>query len=187
MICLQGISLWGIRQKLALGTCLLHRPEIVFLDEPTSGVDPLARRRFWEIIHQISSLGVSVMVSTHYMDEAEQCDRVSLMHRGFLIAVGTPAEMKKHVAEQSGHLMELTCTNPMKGFQILRQGFPNVNIYGKKLLFYTKNIDEDTKKAEALFKSGGIQMNRCREKRIIFEDVIMYYIENSGMSKGGES
>ena len=106
----------GIRQKLALGTCLLHRPDIVFLDEPTSGVDPLARRRFWEIIHQIRALGVSVMVSTHYMDEAEQCDRVSLMHRGHLIAVGTPAEMKKYVAKQSGHLMELTCTDPMRGF-----------------------------------------------------------------------
>ena len=171
----------GIRQKLALGTCLLHRPEIVFLDEPTSGVDPLARRRFWEIIHQISSLGVSVMVSTHYMDEAEQCDRVSLMHRGYLIAVGTPAEMKKYVAEKSGHLMELTCTNPMKGFQCLRQEFPNVNIYGKKLLFYTKNIEEDTRKAEYILNQSGIQMTKCREKRIIFEDVFMYYIENSGI------
>lgn len=171
----------GIRQKLALGTCLLHRPDIVFLDEPTSGVDPLARRRFWEIIHQISSIGVSVMVSTHYMDEAEQCDRVSLMHRGFLIAVGTPAEMKKHVAEQSGYLMELSCTNPMKGFQKLKQDFPNVNIYGKKLLFYTKNMEEGTGKAEAILNQAGIKMINCREKRIIFEDVFMYYIENSGI------
>ncbi len=85
----------GWRQRLALGCAILHEPPIVFLDEPTSGVDPLSRRKFWELIYSLAAGGVTVFVTTHYMDEAEYCDRLALIYRGELIAVGTPQELKQ--------------------------------------------------------------------------------------------
>ncbi len=86
----------GWKQRLALGAAILHRPAILFLDEPTSGVDPSSRRRFWELIHTLAQDGVSVLVSTHYMDEAEYCHRVALINRGRLVALGTPLELRQH-------------------------------------------------------------------------------------------
>lgn len=88
----------GWRQRLALGCALLHRPPIIFLDEPTAGVDPLNRRRFWQLIHTLAADGVTVFVTTHYMDEAEYCDRLALIYRGELVAVGTPQELKQRRA-----------------------------------------------------------------------------------------
>jgi len=88
----------GWRQRLALGCALLHRPPIIFLDEPTAGVDPLNRRRFWQLIHNLAAEGVTVFVTTHYMDEAEYCDRLALIYRGELVAVGSPLELKQRRA-----------------------------------------------------------------------------------------
>ena len=88
----------GWRQRLALGCALLHRPPIIFLDEPTAGVDPLNRRRFWQLIHTLAADGVTVFVTTHYMDEAEYCDRLALIYRGELVAVGSPQELKERRA-----------------------------------------------------------------------------------------
>lgn len=85
----------GWRQRLALGCALLHKPPIIFLDEPTAGVDPLNRRRFWQLIHHLAADGVTVFVTTHYMDEAEYCDRLALIYRGELVAIGTPQELKQ--------------------------------------------------------------------------------------------
>jgi ABC-2 type transport system ATP-binding protein len=85
----------GWRQKLAFSVALLHRPSIVFLDEPTSGVDPITRRQFWELIYETAARGTSVLVTTHYMDEAEYCDRLSIMVSGRIAAIGTPAELKR--------------------------------------------------------------------------------------------
>jgi ABC-2 type transport system ATP-binding protein len=85
----------GWRQKLALSVALLHEPRIVFLDEPTSGVDPITRRQFWELIYEAAAAGTTVFVTTHYMDEAEYCDRVSIMVAGRIGALGTPAELKR--------------------------------------------------------------------------------------------
>ncbi|QOX80087.1 ABC transporter ATP-binding protein [Trichlorobacter lovleyi] len=88
----------GWRQRLALGCALLHKPPIIFLDEPTAGVDPLNRRRFWQLIHHLAADGVTIFVTTHYMDEAEYCDRLALIYRGELVAVGTPLELKQQQA-----------------------------------------------------------------------------------------
>jgi ABC-2 type transport system ATP-binding protein len=98
----------GLRQRLALGCALLHRPQVLFLDEPTSGVDPLGRRRFWDILLQLARRdGVAILITTHYMSEAEHCDRVGLMHGGRLVELASPAEMKRAVGAQVGHEVSL--------------------------------------------------------------------------------
>ena len=88
----------GWKQKLAFATAILHRPKIVFLDEPTSGVDPIVRREFWKLIYDTASTGVTILVTTHYMDEAEYCNRISIMAEGELKLIGTPDELKKKMA-----------------------------------------------------------------------------------------
>ena len=85
----------GVKQKLAFAVAVFHKPKIVFLDEPTGGVDPLTRRQFWEMIYETASGGITVFVTTHYMDEAEYCDRVSIMNEGRIEALDTPAELKR--------------------------------------------------------------------------------------------
>jgi ABC-2 type transport system ATP-binding protein len=97
----------GFKQRLALGCAILHEPPIVFLDEPTSGVDPLARRSFWDLIYQMAAAGATVFVSTHYMDEAEYCHRVALMHRGRVIALGTPAELKSSLGRPAASMEDV--------------------------------------------------------------------------------
>ena len=97
----------GWKQRLALGCAILHEPPIVFLDEPTSGVDPISRRQFWDLIYEMSSHGVTVFVTTHYMDEAEYCHRLGLIYRGELIALGTPHELKSEMPRADGTLPTL--------------------------------------------------------------------------------
>src|SRR5450755_2805444 len=91
----------GWKQRLALGCAILHEPPVLFLDEPTSGVDPIARRTFWDLIYQLSAAGNTIFVSTHYMDEAEYCHRLALMDRGKVIALGTPEELKNGMTQHS--------------------------------------------------------------------------------------
>ena len=91
----------GIKQRLALGCAILHEPPIVFLDEPTSGVDPIARRSFWDLIYQLSEAGQTVFVTTHYMDEAEYCHRLALMYKGKMIALGSPSDLKRAMVKDS--------------------------------------------------------------------------------------
>ncbi len=112
----------GFKQRLALGCAVLHQPPILFLDEPTSGVDPLARRRFWELIHTLTLSGTTVFVSTHYMEEAEYCDRLALMNRGKLIALDTPAKIRGRMPDT---LLELQTDDGPRAVEAL-QGLPTI-------------------------------------------------------------
>ena len=113
----------GWKQRLALGCAILHQPSVLFLDEPTSGVDPGSRRRFWDLIQQLSAGGVSVLVSTHYMDEAEYCMRIAMIAAGRMIALGTPQELKRQ--SLGGTLLELDCADPSAALELLA-GAPGV-------------------------------------------------------------
>jgi len=105
----------GWKQKLALSVALLHRPRIVFLDEPTSGVDPITRRQFWELIYETAHAGTTVLVTTHYMDEAEYCDRISIMVAGRIDAMGTPAELKRNAGVDSIDELFVRLARPANG------------------------------------------------------------------------
>ncbi len=100
----------GWKQRLALGCAILHEPPIIFLDEPTSGVDPISRRMFWDLIYDMTGKGITVFVTTHYMDEAEYCDRIGLIYRGELITLGTPDELKREHMKET--VLEITCNSP---------------------------------------------------------------------------
>ena len=91
----------GFKQRLALGAAILHEPSILFLDEPTSGIDPIARRHFWELINELASHGITIIVTTHYMDEAEYCNRLCIMHAAKIVSLGTPAELKEREKQSS--------------------------------------------------------------------------------------
>lgn len=123
----------GWKQRLALGCAIIHQPKIVFLDEPTGGVDPKARRLFWDIIYDLSVQGTTVMVTTHFMDEAEHCDEIGFIFDGKLIASGTPAELKGLVA---GRLLRIATSQPMQLFEQLKaqhQGLLDIYPFGANL------------------------------------------------------
>ncbi len=109
----------GWRQRLALGVAILHRPEVIFLDEPTAGVDPLSRRAFWDLLYDLVDQGITIFATTHYMDEAEHCHRLAFIQRGKLIATGSPAEIKREL--MSGQVLEIEPSDPLAAVAILRE------------------------------------------------------------------
>ncbi len=117
---LTGTLATGWKQRLALGCAVLHRPPILFLDEPTSGVDPISRRNFWELIHRMAAEGVMVFVTTHYMDEAEYCRRLVLIYRGQIVASGSPSELK--LQAMKGELLLVECEQLGKALELLQTG-----------------------------------------------------------------
>ena len=124
----------GIRQRLALANALLHSPSILFLDEPTSGVDPIARRRFWNIVHLLARReGVTVIVSTHYMDEAEHCDRLGFMQQGRLIALDTPQALAQQAEQRAGPLVTVRSDDFARCFAELRSRFPTAMLHGRRI------------------------------------------------------
>jgi ABC-2 type transport system ATP-binding protein len=170
----------GIKQRLALGCTIIHQPEVIFLDEPTSGVDPVARRIFWDIIFFLSrKIGVTVLVTTHYMDEAEHCDRLSLMHMGKLIALGSPDELKGQVASEIGGMLEILTGRPFEAMDLLKKSFPFCNIYGRTLHLYTHRPREDRSTITRILGEAGIELSDMREKSIPFEDVFVYFCEKA--------
>jgi ABC-2 type transport system ATP-binding protein len=150
-----GTLAGGWKQRLALGCAILHEPPILFLDEPTSGVDPISRRRFWELIHALAAEGVTVLVTTHYMDEAEYCNRIALINQGRIVASGSPAELKQH--ELGGNLLLVECEHVGAAIRALEEtkGIRDVAAFGNALHVLTDAVpDAPGLVTKALIKKG---------------------------------
>ena len=172
---LTGTLAGGLKQRLALACSLLHEPEILFLDEPTAGVDPLSRRNFWDIIYDLSQKGVTIFVTTHYMDEAEHCDRIAFINGGKLIKIDSPSKLKS----SSDKLLEIECDDWLAAFTILKD---NEDIVGESALFGTKihvTIKPGAKnELEKLFKNSGVKLCAQREISPSLEDVFVHLLKS---------
>lgn len=171
----------GLKQRLSLGCAIIHRPRILFLDEPTGGVDPLARRNFWELINQFSEAGTTIIVTTHYLDEAEYCNRIMLMHSGSNIAEGSPRELKeKHL---SGYFYEISCTPLLAAFELLQaqSWVKSAAIFGTSLhicVQLDKNPESVEQLLTQLLTAQNINVQCIQPMTASLEDVFIYLIEN---------
>ncbi|MGC2656541.1 MAG: AAA family ATPase, partial [Bryobacteraceae bacterium] len=159
--------------------CIMHEPSILFLDEPTSGVDPLARRAFWTMINDLADRGTAVLVTTHYLEEAEQCNRLGFMVAGELVAEGAPSSIK---ARQHGHLLELKVDQPQRAADLLKSQTERwrVSLFGDRLHLIT---GEDAAAEERVTRERlnvvGIKVLSAEEQRFSLEDVFISMVEQA--------
>jgi ABC-2 type transport system ATP-binding protein len=172
-----GILSGGWKQRLALGCAVLHEPPIIFLDEPTSGVDPISRRRFWDLIYDLAGRGVTAFVTTHYMDEAEYCDRLTLIYRGELIAMGTPAELKARVMRDD--VLEVVCDRPQEALDhvLEAEGIKEAALFGRGLHVVTEGGAGAAQLLRERLARSGHQVARIEKVRPALEDVFVSLIE----------
>jgi ABC-2 type transport system ATP-binding protein len=169
----------GWKQRVAFGAAIMHEPEVLFLDEPTSGVDPVARRGFWSLINRLADAGTAILVTTHYLEEAEQCNRLGLMVAGELVAEGTPTGIKE---EQRGHLLELTVDQPQRATDRLKQVMDRwrVSLFGERLHVITdSDVGHGRAEVTALLSAVGVNVLSVRESRFSLEDVFISVVEQA--------
>lgn len=173
----------GMKQKLGLACALIHTPRILLLDEPTNGVDPISRRDFWRILYDLLRDGVTIFVSTAYLDEAERCNRVALLHEGRIIGSGTPDQVKELLP---GRTWEVVAETPRRAAQVLREQFPQagVTLYGDRLHFTAENVPAE--QVRAALESGRMAVTDVRPIRSSLEDVFVGLLANPG-NRGGVS
>jgi ABC-2 type transport system ATP-binding protein len=167
----------GWKQRLALGCAILHEPPIIFLDEPTSGVDPVSRRQFWDLIYELSGRGVTIFVTTHYMDEAEYCDRIGLIYRGELIALGTPEKLKTELMHEE--VLEVLCERPQDAMVEIER-LPEVKetaLFGKGLHIVAPNGDVAMNAVAGLLREKGYPVASIEKVVPTMEDVFVSLIE----------
>ena len=171
----------GMKQKLGLACTLIHTPKVLFLDEPTNGVDPVSRRDFWRILYQLLREKVTIFVSTAYLDEAERCNRIGLIHRGKLLALGTPDEVKKLMR---GTIIEIRCVEPRRATALLREHLKadSVGLFGDRVHVVTQDSDQATAQAEAVLGSAGLEHGDIRPIEPALEDVFISVVVNEELS-----
>lgn len=162
----------GMKQKLGLTCALVHTPEILFLDEPTNGVDPVSRRDFWRILYDLLREGVTLFISTAYLDEAERCHRIGLMHNGRMLSIGTPKEVKDLM---KGELWEVRCEQRMKAVQILQDlsGVKGAGIFGDKIHVLLEDNDRAKPEMERALRESGFGIFSLRKIPPSLEDVFI--------------
>jgi len=165
----------GWKQRLALGSAVLHEPKVLFLDEPTGGVDPISRRRFWDLIRDLAGRGVTVMVTTHYMDEAENCDRLALMHAGRLVALGTVEELKNVFSGRA--LLEIETEDYLAAFEALETEpwVLEASVFGTRIHVVVKDADAARERIAAKIGPDAV----VRPAAPSLEDVFIHTIETA--------
>ena len=181
---LTGELAMGWKQRLALGCALVHEPEILFLDEPTAGVDPISRRSFWDLIYTVAGQGVTVFVTTHYMDEAEHCDRLGLIYRGKLIALGSPQQLKERYA--AGALLEVRAQPIMQALDLLASepAAEEVAIFGATL-HVVADSEAATEPIRRALEQGGVTVGSIETIVPSLEDVFVALIEQADEAATG--
>jgi len=167
----------GWKQRLGLGCAILHEPSILFLDEPTAGVDPISRRNFWSLIQQMGEKGVTTFVTTHYMDEAEYCGRLALIYQGKIIALGTPSELKLKTLSQG--VLEVECDPLVPALDLLKKEpwISESAVFGDGLHVIGKEGVDLEREINVLFQKHGIFLKRMGWIRPSLEDVFVSLIE----------
>jgi ABC-2 type transport system ATP-binding protein len=163
----------GWKQRLALGCAVLHKPPVIFLDEPTSGVDPITRRQFWDLIHQMAEEGVTVFVTTHYMEEAEYCNRLALIFRGRIVALGTPSELKR--SAMRGELLLVECAPLGAAVEALQTapGVMDAAVFGNALHLVVEDAAKAVPLLQRFLAEHKIDVSRMEEIRPSLEDVFV--------------
>ncbi len=165
----------GMKQKLALACALIHRPEIIFLDEPTTGVDPVSRRDFWKILSNLQKEGITIFMTTPYLDEAERCNRVALMNKGKIIAFDTPQDIKQSIDLE---VVEIVC-QPIRTAYRLLKNFPeyDVQIFGDRINVLVNNFENDFAKIKSVLESGNVKITDYRKVTPSLENVFIHLIK----------
>jgi ABC-2 type transport system ATP-binding protein len=177
-----GTLAGGWKQRLALGAAILHEPEILFLDEPTAGVDPISRRSFWDLLYDLAAAGATIFVTTHYMDEAEHCHRLAFIYGGEIIAQGTPAEVRR--AGVQGQVLEIDCREPERAMLLLRQAAAAGSLVVQELAFHGSLIHAVGESAPALgaaisrlLSGNGIVVESIEPVESSLEDVFVSLVK----------
>ena len=162
----------GMKQKLGLACALIHTPKVLFLDEPTNGVDPVSRRDFWRILYQLIREKVTIFVSTAYLDEAERCNRLGLIHEGKLLATGTPDEVKQLM---QGTILEVRSSEPRRATALLRERrlADSVGLFGDRIHMLTREPDAVSIEAERVLREAGFAVDEIHPIQPALEDVFI--------------
>jgi drug efflux transport system ATP-binding protein len=184
---LTGELAGGWKQRLALGCAVLHQPPILFLDEPTSGVDPISRRQFWDLIYQMAAKGVTVFVSTHHMEEAEYCNRLALLYRGEIVALGTPTELKQKFMHDELLLVE--CEPLAAAIKALdaAPGVLDVGVFGEALHLVVNAAATTIPQLQGFLREQDIRVRKIEQVRPNLEDVFVSLTSRRGAAERSES
>jgi ABC-2 type transport system ATP-binding protein len=175
---LTGTLPGGWKQRVAFGAAIMHEPRVLFLDEPTSGVDPLARRAFWGLINTLADGGTAILVTTHYLEEAEQCNRLGFMVAGELVAEGTPSGVK---AAQGGRVLEIRTDQPQRAATLLKGEVDawRVSLFGDRLhVIVTGDAQAAARRLAARLERDGIRVVQVTEQDYSLEDVFLAIVEH---------
>ncbi len=172
----------GMKQKLALACTLIHTPKIIFLDEPTTGVDPVSRRDFWRILQSLVHKGITIVMSTPYLDEAERCTRIAMMNQGTIMTIGTPMEIKKYM---HGEIIEIVCDRVRDAYLALKQlqSIIEVQAFGDRLNVNVNNSSSDYPTIESILRSNNINIRGWRIVDPTLENVFISMLTHSHHSE----
>jgi ABC-2 type transport system ATP-binding protein len=173
----------GVRQRLALASAILHEPRVLFLDEPTAGVDPLARRQFWDLVHLLAHQhGVAVLVSTHYMDEATHCDRLGFMHEARLVGLGRPSELAERARAEGGPMLSVDASEFARAFTLLRPRFPDAMLHGRHIRWQTRQPEQDAAAVRETLAAAGLTA-AVETRPLSMEDTFIHVLRGAGLRR----
>lgn len=169
----------GWKQRLALGAAILHEPPMLFLDEPTAGVDPISRCAFWELLYELAAGETTIFVTTHYMDEAEHCHSLAFIYGGRIVAQGSPDEIKR--TQMRGQVLEVDCSDPEQAVRLLQQTglFDEVTLYGSLIHVVTQDVEAHRREIEERMEHEGIAVHSVNWIVPSLEDVFISRVRNS--------